>query len=136
MPALQSSIDAVQVAAKAANDAKGLDIVAFDVSEPIAITDAFLVASGDNERHVLAIADSIERALHTQFGLNPASREGLEEAKWILLDYSDFVIHIMHKDARKFYDMERLWKDCPPVDLGLDHPLFTTDAAANSSQSA
>ncbi|RBP99511.1 ribosome silencing factor [Bifidobacterium xylocopae] len=119
MPALQKSIDAVRVAAKAADEGKATDIVAFDVSEPLAITDVFMVASGDNERHVLAIADGIERRLHTELGLSPRSREGLEEAQWILLDYADFIIHIMHQRARQFYDLERLWKDCVEVDLGL-----------------
>ncbi|AKV55288.1 iojap-like protein [Bifidobacterium actinocoloniiforme DSM 22766] len=134
MPALQESIDAVRVAAKAANDGKAMDIIAFDVSQPLAITDIFMVASGDNERHVLAVADTIERHLHDELGLTPQAREGLDEAKWILLDYSDFVIHIMHRQARKFYDLERLWSDCPPVPLDLEHPLSTGDFDQKASR--
>ena len=126
VPALQDSIDAVRVAAQAANDIKAMDIVAFDVSQPIAITDIFMVATGGNERQVLAIAEEVEKQLHIQCGRDTRSREGVEEAQWILLDYGDFVIHIMHKQARKYYDLERLWKDCPQVDLQLEHQ-FTLD---------
>ena len=123
MPALQESIDAVRVAARAANDVKAMDIVAFDVSRPIAITDIFMVATGSNERQVLAIAEEVEKQLHLQKNLDPRSREGIQEAQWVLLDYGDFVIHIMHKQARAYYDLERLWKDCPQVDLQLEHPF-------------
>lgn len=126
MPALQDSIDAVRVAAKAANDIKAMDIVAFDVSQPIAITDIFMVATGGNERQVLAIAEEVEKQLHIQCKRDTRSREGIDEAQWVLLDYGDFVIHIMHKQARKYYDLERLWKDCPQVDLQLEHQ-FTLD---------
>ena len=127
MPALQESIDAVRVAARAANDVKAMDIVAFDVSRPIAITDIFMVATGSNERQVLAIAEEVEKQLHLQKNLDPRSREGVQEAQWVLLDYGDFVIHIMHKQARAYYDLERLWKDCPQVDLQLEHPFTLAD---------
>lgn len=127
MPALQESIDAVRVAARAANDVKAMDIVAFDVSQPIAITDIFMVATGSNERQVLAIAEEVEKQLHLQKNLDPRSREGVQEAQWVLLDYGDFVIHIMHKQARAYYDLERLWKDCPRVDLQLEHPFALAD---------
>ncbi|MGL4940011.1 MAG: ribosome silencing factor [Bifidobacterium asteroides] len=127
MPALQESIDAVRVAARAANDVKAMDIMAFDVSQPIAITDIFMVATGSNERQVLAIAEEVEKQLHLQKNLDPRSREGVQEAQWVLLDYGDFVIHIMHKQARAYYDLERLWKDCPQVDLQLEHPLTFAD---------
>lgn len=127
MPALQESIDAVRVAARAANDVKAMDIVAFDVSQPIAITDIFMVATGSNERQVLAIAEEAEKQLHLQKDLDPRSREGVQEAQWVLLDYGDFVIHIMHKQARAYYDLERLWKDCPQVDLRLEHPFTLAD---------
>ena len=127
MPALQESIDAVRVAARAANDVKAMDIVAFDVSQPIAITDIFMVATGSNERQVLAIAEEVEKQLHLQKNLDPRSREGVQEAQWVLLDYGDFVIHIMHKQARAYYDLERLWKDCPQVDLQLEHPFTLAD---------
>ena len=127
MPALQESIDAVRVAARAANDVKAMDVVAFDVSQPIAITDIFMVATGSNERQVLAIAEEVEKQLHLQKNLDPRSREGVQEAQWVLLDYGDFVIHIMHKQARAYYDLERLWKDCPQIDLQLEHSFTLKD---------
>ncbi|KFF30830.1 ribosome silencing factor [Bifidobacterium bombi] len=120
MPALQSSIDALRIAAAAADRMKATDIVAFDVTEPIAITDAMLIATAANERQVLAVAEEVEKDLYLKAGnLQPRSREGLEEARWVLLDYGDFVIHIMHEEDRAFYDLERLWKDCPHIDLRL-----------------
>ncbi|MDO4913935.1 MAG: ribosome silencing factor [Bifidobacteriaceae bacterium] len=120
MPALQSSIEAVRVAAAAADRMKATDIVAFDVTEPIAITDAMLIVSASNERQVLAVAEEIEKDLYLAYNkIQPRSREGLDEAMWILLDYGDFVIHIMHEDSRSFYSLERLWKDCPQIDLQL-----------------
>jgi ribosome-associated protein len=125
--ALQSSIEAVTVAAKAANDAKAMDIMAFDVAEAFGITDVFLLITGDNERQVLSIAEKVERRLKESLGLKPASREGIDDARWILLDYYDFVIHIMHKESRKFYSLERLWKDCPEIDLHLEHQLHEID---------
>ncbi|KAB8295530.1 ribosome silencing factor [Bifidobacterium avesanii] len=120
MTALQSSIDAVRIAARAADKMKATDIVAFDVSQALGITDAFLIASASNERQVLAVAEEIERQLHEQAHLDAKTREGLTEAQWVLLDYGDFVIHVMHDETREFYGLERLWKDCPSI--GLDLP--------------
>jgi len=120
MPALQSSIDAVRIAAAAADRMKATEIVAFDVTEPIAITDAMLIATASNERQVLAVAEEVEKDLYLKDDKrSPRSREGLDEAQWILLDYGDFVIHIMHEEAREFYGLERLWRDCPAIDLQL-----------------
>lgn len=129
MPALQSSIDAVRIAAAAADRMKATEIVAFDVTEPIAITDAMLIATASNERQVLAVAEEVEKDLYLKDDKrSPRSREGLDEAQWILLDYGDFVIHIMHEEAREFYGLERLWRDCPAIDLQLpEHPESEAD---------
>ena len=98
------------------------DIVAFDVTEPLAITDAMLIASASNERQVLAVAEEIEKDLYLKAGKRqPRSREGLTEGQWVLLDYGDFVIHVMHQESREYYRLERLWKDCPSIDLQLEH---------------
>lgn len=127
MSALQSSIDALRLAASAADRVKATDIVGFDVTGPIAITDAMLIATASSERQVLAVAEEVEKELYTKGGkLEPRSREGLEEARWVLLDYGDFVIHIMHEEEREYYDLERLWKDCPQVDLQI--PTAPDDA--------
>lgn len=116
MPALQDSIDAIRIAAAAADRMKATDIVAFDVTEPLAI------ASASNERQVLAVAEEIEKDLYLKAGKRqPRSREGLTEGQWVLLDYGDFVIHVMHQESREYYRLERLWKDCPSIDLQLEH---------------
>ena len=116
MPAVQDSIDAIRIAAAAADRMKATDLVAFDVTEPLAITDAMLVATASNERQVLAVAEEIEKDLYLKSGKRqPRSREGLTEGQWVLLDYGDFVIHVMHQESRDFYRLERLWKDCPSI---------------------
>lgn len=122
MTAVQSSIDAVRIAAAAADRLKAEHIVAFDVSDLLAITDIMMIASASNERQVLAIAEEVEKDLHLKAKLSPRSREGLTEAQWVLLDYGDFVVHIMHEESREYYGLERLWRDRPSIDLGLDHP--------------
>lgn len=122
MPAMQESISAVRIAAKAADSAKATDIIAFDVTEPLAITDVFMLASGGNARHVLAIADAIERRVAIDCKRGPNSREGLREGRWVLLDYGDFVVHVMQRQTREYYGLERLWGDCPQIDLQLPAP--------------
>ncbi|MDF7640919.1 ribosome silencing factor [Bifidobacterium sp. ESL0784] len=124
MAALQSTIEALRLAAAAADRVKATDVVAFDVTGPIAITDAMLVATASSERQVLAVAEEVEKELYTKGGkLEPRSREGLDEARWVLLDYGDFVIHVMHEEERQYYDLERLWQDCPAIDLRLAQTL-------------
>jgi ribosome-associated protein len=99
-------------AAGAAADKLATDIVLIDVSERLAITDVFVVATGSNERQVEAIVDEVEERLR-QHGIKPTRREGRREGRWVLLDYGDVVIHVQHAEERVFYALERLWKDCP-----------------------
>ena len=123
MPALQDSIDAIRIAAAAADRMKATDIVAFDVTEPLAITDAMLIASASNERQVLAVAEEIEKDLYLKAGKRqPRSREGLTEGQWVLLDYGCVVVHIFNDEARKFYSLEHLWADGEEVDLSAILP--------------
>lgn len=119
MTAPESSIAIARTAAKAASDKIAEDIVAIDVSERLAITDVFLIASAPTERQVNAIVDGIEEELHKQ-DLRPVRREGRSEGRWVLLDYAGVVIHVQHQEDRVFYALERLWKDCPAIDLQLD----------------
>jgi len=82
-----------------------------------------MIAGASNERQVLAVAEEIEKDLFLKCsGRQPRSREGLTEGQWVLLDYGDFVIHVMHEESREFYGLERLWRDCPAIDLELAHP--------------
>ncbi|MCH9276468.1 ribosome silencing factor [Bifidobacterium amazonense] len=123
MTAAQNSIDAIRIAAEAADRLKATDIVAYDVSDLLGITDLMLVATAANERQVLAVAQEVEKDLYLKDDKRePRSREGLTEAQWVLIDYGDFVVHVMHEEAREFYRLDRLWKDCPTVDLELAHP--------------
>jgi ribosome-associated protein len=110
------AVELAEIAAAAAADKLASDIIAYDVSEQLVITDAFLLCSAANDRQVHAIVDEIEAKLRLA-GAKPARREGEREGRWVLLDYLDVVIHIQHSDERSFYMLERLWKDCPMIPL-------------------
>lgn len=112
-------LEPVRIAAQAAADKMGNNIVAFDVSEQLSITDVFLIASANNERQVGAIVDGVEEAL-LKHGRKPVRREGDRENRWVLLDYIDFVVHAQHTEERSLYNLERLWKDCPQIPLELE----------------
>ncbi|WP_043497589.1 ribosome silencing factor [Georgenia sp. SUBG003] len=107
------------VAARAAADKKAQEIIALDVSERLVLTDVFLVVSGANERQVKAIVDAVDEALHKE-GAKAVRKEGVGEARWVLMDYGDVVVHVQHEEDREYYALERLWKDCPVVDLPAD----------------
>ena len=100
----------------AAADKLASDIVAYDVSDQLAITDAFLLCSGSNDRQVRSIVDEVEQKMR-QAGAKLARREGEREGRWVLLDYMDIVIHVQNGDERMFYGLERIWKDCPQIPL-------------------
>jgi ribosome-associated protein len=85
-----------------------------DVSDRLAITDAFVLASAPNERQVQAIVDAVEERLRAH-GVKPVRREGLTESRWVLLDFVDVVVHVQHAEERAYYALERLWKDCPTI---------------------
>jgi ribosome-associated protein len=116
--ATDSSITTARHAARAASEKLAEDIVALDVSERLALADVFLIASAPSERQVNAIVDGIEDEL-SKFDQKPVRREGRSGGRWVLLDYSNVVIHVQHEEDRVFYALERLWKDCPVVDLQL-----------------
>ena len=105
-----------EVAARAAADKLGHDITVIDVSEQLVITDLFVIASADNERQVNAIVDEVEDKLR-EAGHKPARREGTREGRWVLLDYVDIVVHIQHAEERTLYALDRMWKDCPVIEI-------------------
>jgi ribosome-associated protein len=115
--ATEEALDIARIAARAAVDKKALDPVAFDVSERLAITDIFLIVAATNERQVGAVVDGIEEAL-LKAGTKAVRREGDREKRWVLLDFLDVVVHVQHTEERALYALERLWKDCPRLDLG------------------
>lgn len=116
MTASEHAVELIRAAAVAASDKLATDQLAFDVSEQLAITDAFLLASGGNDRQVRAIVEEVEDKLR-ELGAKPIRREGHRDGRWVLLDYGDVVIHVQHAEEREFYALERLWRDCPAIEL-------------------
>ena len=116
MTASDRSVAMARVVNEASLDKLGENIVALDVSIPFALTDIFMFVSARNERQVVAISDGIEeKMLENKYKL--IRKEGKTTARWILMDYGDIIIHVMHEQERVFYDIERLWKDAPAVKL-------------------
>ncbi|WP_432535896.1 ribosome silencing factor [Kineococcus arenarius] len=116
MPASERALELVTTAAAAAVDKLATDVVALDVSDQLFITDAFLLASAPNERQVRAIAEAVEEKL-LPLGAKPVRREGEREGRWVLLDFLDLVVHVQHSEEREYYALERLWKDCPVIEV-------------------
>ena len=119
MPATERALDLALTAARAASSRKAEEIIALDVSERLVLTDVFLIASATNERQVLAIAEIVEEALHAE-GVKAIRREGLRQGRWVLLDFGDVVVHVQHAEDRVYYALERLWADCPLIELPDD----------------
>lgn len=116
MTATDRAVELTRAAALAADDKLAKDIVAFDVSQQIALTDVFLLCSAANEPQVKAIQDAVERRM-IELGVKAVRREGEREGRWVLLDFQDIVVHVQHQEERVFYALDRLWSDCPPVPL-------------------
>ncbi|GAA2448705.1 ribosome silencing factor [Actinomadura vinacea] len=117
MTASDRAVELVRIAAEAADDKLADDILAYDVSEQLVITDAFLLCSAPNDRQVRAIVDEIEKRLREEADAKPVRREGEREGRWVLLDYAEIIVHVQHEEDRLFYALERLWKDCPLIKL-------------------
>lgn len=110
------------IAARAADERKGENIVAIDVSDVMAIADAFVIVSAANERQVRAIVEEIEDEL-TAAGEEPLRREGNREHRWVLLDYGGLVVHVQRHQEREFYGLDRLYRDCPLIEVeGIPEP--------------
>ncbi|HZG97168.1 MAG TPA: ribosome silencing factor [Nocardioidaceae bacterium] len=116
MTATDHALLLTRAAAEAAADKLARDVIAFDVSEQLAITDVFLICSASNDRQVRAVVDAVEERLLT-LQTRPVRREGQAEGRWVLLDYAEIVVHVQHEDERAFYSLERLWRDCPLISL-------------------
>ena len=116
MSADARAVELTRAAAEAARDKLAQDVLAFDVSEQLALTDVFLLCSASNDRQVKAVQDAIEERM-LALGAKPVRREGEREGRWVLLDFSDIVVHIQHAEERVYYALERLWSDCPTIDL-------------------
>ncbi len=103
-------------AARAASSKLAEDIVAIDVSSHLVLTDIFVLCSAHNDRAVKAVVDGVEEAL-LKLGTRPVRREGESEGRWVLLDYNEIVVHVQQTEERLHYALERLWSDCPTIEL-------------------
>jgi ribosome-associated protein len=110
------SLQLAKAAADAALDKIAEKVVAIDVSDQLPLTDVFVLASASNERQVGAIVDEVEDRLR-DLGSKPLRREGEREGRWVLIDFGDIIVHVQHEEEREYYALERLWKDCPEIDL-------------------
>ena len=109
-------IDALKVALKAVDDKKASDLVVLDISGIASFADYFLLCSGDSSRQIQAIADEVETKMRAR-GLRPSHVEGYRNAEWVLMDYTDVVVHVFSRKARAYYDLERLWRDGKRLDV-------------------
>ncbi len=102
-----------RVAVAAMDEKQGTEISLLDVSELLVITDAFVIATGRNRRHILSLSEHLHETLRDLHDRRPIRREGLDDATWVLLDYGDVVVHIFDADTRAYFDLDRLWGDAP-----------------------
>jgi ribosome-associated protein len=111
-PIDEGGVRAWCVAAAQGADAKnGTNVVILGVGHLLAITDAFVVTSAPTARNVRSIAEEVEARVKQIGGPAPLRVEGMDDARWVLMDYGDFVVHVFVDEAREFYDLERLWGD-------------------------
>jgi ribosome-associated protein len=111
--------EAARIAARAAGEKKATDIVVLDLKKVASFTEYFVICSGASTRQVAAIAEAVEESLR-KAGKRPLHTEGYSSAEWILLDYGDFIVHVFSNSARRFYDLERLWRDAGRIEIEED----------------
>jgi ribosome-associated protein len=104
--------------AELAAERKAIDVRVLDVREVVSYTDWFVICSGNTERQTRAIRDAVHRGLKDGHGLLPRRAEGEREARWVLLDYLDCVVHIFTPEAREYYRLEQLWGEVPARSVG------------------
>lgn len=113
-------------AAAAADDKKGIDTLVIDVGDVISVTDAFVITHGANPRQVRAVVEGVEAGVKAAGGPALVRTEGADARQWVLLDYGCFVVHVFDAETRAFYQLERLWGDCPTVDWQAQAALAKT----------
>jgi ribosome-associated protein len=116
--ATEESIHLIEIAAQAADEHGGENLIALDVSGPLPLADCFLLVSAASERTVRSIADAVEEALAVE-GVRVLHREGRVDARWVLIDFGDIIVHVFHEEDRAYYGLERLWSDCPRIPLEI-----------------
>jgi ribosome-associated protein len=125
------AVELALVAAQAAADKVAHDIVVIDVSDRLVITDCFVVCSAPNERQVSSVVEEVERRMRSE-DVKPVLREGEHEARWVLLDFGDVIVHVQHDEERRYYALERLWKDCPTIPF-IDRDAPEVEQVAQAS---
>ena len=135
MTATPRAVELAVAAATAAADKQATEIIALDVSDQLVITDVFVLAAADNQRQVRAVVDAVEEAL-SKLGADAVRREGLAEARWVLLDFAEVVVHVQLAEDRQYYALERLWKDGPVIELPeeVTRPRDVLSEAADRSR--
>lgn len=114
---MKTAKELAMLAAKALSDKKALNIQAVEIGDLTTLADYFVFATGSSNTQINALVDNVEKVLHTEAGEEPLHREGYRGGTWVLLDYGCIAVHVFSDEARKFYDLERLWKDGTPIDL-------------------
>lgn len=110
--------EAVELAVATLDEKKGIDPLALDVSTVIVVTDVFIIVSGTSRPHVTTLAEEVEASLKA-LGRRPMRREGVEDARWVLLDFGDIVVHVFDPETREYYDLARLWSDAPRLEVAV-----------------
>ncbi|MBM3639492.1 MAG: ribosome silencing factor [Actinobacteria bacterium] len=110
-----SSRDLAVLAAQAMDEKLATDVVVLPVGDVLAITEYFVIASASNKRQVKALADAVLTAVRDLTGRSPLRSEGAGEQQWVLIDYGDVVVHVFADETRRFYEIERLYKDVQPI---------------------
>jgi ribosome-associated protein len=114
-----TSAELAQRAAQILIDHKANDVVLLSLAGVSDMTDYFLIASGTSDTHVRSLGNSVLEEMKRDVGQMAHHVEGLSQGRWVLLDYVDVVVHVQHSDEREYYSLERLWRDCPPLDLSV-----------------
>ena len=113
---MNQSKEMAAIACRALEDKKGQDVTVIDISGVSCLADYFIIANGENSNQVQAMVDNVEEEME-KAGYHFTQREGYQSAHWILLDYKDIVVHVFSKEDRRFYDLERIWRDGKFVDI-------------------
>lgn len=126
---LEESLKLAKTAVRVAAENRGQDILCLDLSEQTSLFDYFVIATGASRRQLSAMATEIDRAMKTEFNERKLSVSGLEESRWIVLDYGSIVVHLFDEETREFYDLESLWGDARQVGVSEVVAAATTQMA-------
>jgi ribosome-associated protein len=116
----ESELEKLLIAARGAAARKAIEMVALDIRRIASFADFFLICSGTSSRQIQAIVDEVRERLRAERGSRPLHIEGYETGEWILMDYGDLIVHVFAEESRKFYQLERLWRDAERVELPAD----------------